>query len=157
MHVCVQHTMTIIMIPFLQKAYKTILLLRRSWKKVMILILTDDKIDTKICAKMIFITEYCWSQDHSSVSSAMLSSSPRENEEERYSKEGTTADEPPLRGGMGAGGGTKGRSLMAERDCECLWLCCTEGFSEAGDCSLSESSWTRVSRYFWNRAPCVVG
>ena len=79
-------------------------------KKVMILILTDDKIDTKICAKMIFIIEYCWSQDQSSVSSAMLSSSPRENEE-RYSKEGTTADEPTLRGGMGAGGGTKGRGL----------------------------------------------
>ena len=71
--------------------------------------------------------------------------------------EGTTADEAPLRGGMGAGGGAEGRFLMAERECDCLWICCTEGFSEAGDCSLGESSWTKISRYFWNRAPCVVG
>ena len=145
---------------YLQKAYKTIFIIKMVMKKVMILILTDDKIDTKICqmcAKMTFITLYSRSQDHSSVSSAMLSSSPRENGEERYSKEGTTADEAPLRGGMGAGGGAEGRFLMAERECDCLWICCTEGFSEAGDCSLGESSWTKISRYFWNRAPCVVG
>ena len=43
---------------------------------------------------------------------------------------------------------------MEERECESL-LKCMEGLSEGS--WLGESSWTRVSRYFWNSAPCEVG